>query len=336
MGEEKRRKERRLSCLLLEDVENKSIASSHHQAPTRPIPHLMDVECFSPDAAAKAAMATRLVLLSRGKGPRRLAAARFDDGRRAIGFVRARRPMTPTIGDDEDDSNGELAVACWCCSSCCGRMLTLFDPGPSGVGDKETGEAGLSSLGEKRKKEVDWFRLEFFFFFCRGGREKIFVSFGVVVAVFFHSSEKRKNFNLLNLFLDSLESCRASPRPSPPSWPRAPWRRSARAVSRPRGELEAQVRGARCKCAGGEGWDEVVIQEELKARAREQESKRKKERSKREAGGGHSTLTLPIPTLYPHARGAPSCSSLSADPFRHGATRLSVWRGRHGSKGRAG
>ena len=176
----------------------------------------------------------------------------------------------------------------------------------------------------------------FFFFFCRGGREKIFVSFGVVVAVFFHSSEKRKNFNLLNLFLDSLESCRASPRPSPPSWPRAPWRRSARAVSRPRGELEAQVRGARCKCAGGEGWDEVVIQEELKARAREQESKRKKERSKREAGGGHSTLTLPIPTLYPHARGAPSCSSLSADPFRHGATRLSVWRGRHGSKGRAG
>ena len=151
--------------MLLEDVENKSIASSHHQAPTRPIPHLMDVECFSPDAAAKAAMATRLVLLSRGKGPRRLAAARFDDGRRAIGFVRARRPMTPTIGDDEDDSNGELAVACWCCSSCCGRMLTLFDPGPSGVGDKETGEAGLSSLGEKRKKEVDWFRLEFFFFF---------------------------------------------------------------------------------------------------------------------------------------------------------------------------
>jgi hypothetical protein len=34
-------------------------------------PHLMDVECFSPEGAAEAAMATRLVSLSREKGPRR-------------------------------------------------------------------------------------------------------------------------------------------------------------------------------------------------------------------------------------------------------------------------
>ena len=92
-------------------------------------------------------MVTRLVSLSREKGLRRVA-ARFD-GRRAaaataIGFVRARRPTT-TVGDG---GNGE-AVACWCCSSCCGRILAL---GLSlGVRRQEIGLLLRTRVSEKGK-----------------------------------------------------------------------------------------------------------------------------------------------------------------------------------------
>jgi hypothetical protein len=104
-------------------------------------------------------MVTRLELLPREKGPRRLVARLGGTGAAtaAPGFVRVWRPTT-TIEDDEDGDGSDGEVACWCCSSSRGRILALYSRG-----DREKRRLlfllrRVSLREEKKRKKSDWFR----------------------------------------------------------------------------------------------------------------------------------------------------------------------------------
>lgn len=240
-------------------------------------------------------MMTRLVSLLGDEGRRRLVCS-------ARGEATLRRPMKIDgceEGDNNEEEEDDGKVACWSCSSC-GRILALATGEGGALLQKAKRSEQGPSLKERRREAFSSREQKV----RKVSPPRNFCSSPPTLSP---RRRRLQNSPKTRAFLRPAsppnQPCRASPRPSPPSWPRAPWRRSARAVPRPRGEFEMQ-RAERTPRARGVVQGKPVI--ERSQREKKTEGKRRKR--EREA----FTLSRPLaPT--PVAR--PRVSSLLWTPF---------------------